>query len=192
MSIDEKIPVLSMLDLTLREFDDLYYSNEKLFRSVNNWFYFANDRKVSSLSVKGYVCYGRNRGRTRSYGFPEDGYGGLVLLCRSDADVNRLREKCEGEKKGVVPFQLNDGTEAHYGIVKDTIGAWGPGNAEYPLLIVPNKPQTKNWPYSMKGNTTFDKAGKEEGTLPYDVATSVIERLLPDTIKEIMGIPIRP
>jgi hypothetical protein len=111
-----------------------------------------------------------------------------VLLCRSDADVNLLREKCAGERKGVVTFRLNDGTEAHYGMVKDTVGVWGPANTEYPLLIVPNKPQTKTWPYSTEGNTTFDKAGKEEGTLPYYVATGAIERLIPDRIKEDLGI----
>jgi len=177
-----------MLDITVKEFDELYYVNEKLFRSVSNWFYFKNDKKASSLATRGYVCYGRNRGRTKSFGFPEDDYGGLVLLCRSDKiNINKLREKCAAEKGNIVRFELKDGTLAHYGIIRDAIGVWGSKNEEYPLLIIPNKPQTKKWPYSLKGNTTYDKASKEEGTIAYDVATGVIEKLLPDQVMNNLG-----
>jgi len=182
-------PTLSLLDLTLKEFDDLYYVNEKLFKSVNNWFYFANDKKVSSLAAKGYVCYGRNRGRTRSYGFPGDDFGGLVLLCGSDRiDMDAIRTKCADEKNGLVRFELTDGMPAHYGIVKDAIGVWGPVDGEHVLLMVPNKPQKKNWPYSLKGNTTFDKARYEEGTIAYYVAAGKIEKLLPDDVRKDIGI----
>ena len=189
MTSNQKALPLSLLDLTLREFEELYYTNEMIFRSVNNWFYFANDNKVSKLSSKGYVCDGRNRNRTRSFGFPEDAHGGLVLLCRSEKiDIDTVRAKCAEEKNGMVHFKLNDGTEAHYCILKDTVGAIGTKDAEYPLLIVPNKPQTKIWPYSLKGNMTFTEASKEEGTLPYYVATGKIESLLPIWVKEDIGI----
>ena len=179
---------LSLLDITVDEFDELYYTNEKLFKSVTNWFYFANDKKVSVLSTKGYVCYGRNRGRKRSFGWPEDDFGGLVLLCRSDANIGNIRTKFAEEKNSVVRFELKDGTKAHYGLLKDPAGACGPEGAEYPLLIVPNNPQTRRWPYSMKGSTTFDKASKEEGTLPFFVATGEIEKLLPGWVKEDLGL----
>ena len=184
------VPVLSLLDLTLKEFEELYYTNETVFRSVSNWFYFANDRKVSMLSSKGYVCYGRNRNRSRSYGFPEDSHGGLVLLCRSDADIEQIRAKCAAEKNNMVRFELTDGTPAHYSLLKDTVGAIDLKDKEYPLLIVPNKPQTKDWPYSLQGNTTFDKASMEEGTLPHYVATGKIEYLLPKWVKEDLGIQL--
>jgi len=180
--------VLSMMDLTLAEFEKLYYVNEKVFRSANNWFYFANDKKVSSLASKGYVCYGRNRARMKSFGFPQDGHGAAVLLCFSEADMNYLRERCADERKGVVQFDLNDGTEAHYAVLKDPVGAFGPESAEYPLVIVPNNPQTKIWPYSTKGFTTYEKASAEEGTLPYHVETGAVERLLPDNVKKDLGI----
>ena len=180
---------LRMLDITLREFEELYYTNEKLFRSVNNWFYFANDRKISSLSGKGYVCYGRNRNRSRSFGFPEDTHGGLVLICMSDGiDMNALRSKCAEEKNNMIRFELDDGTPAHYAILKDTIGAFGLKDDEYPVLIVPNKPQTISWPYSLQGNTTFDKASEEEGTISRYVATREIERSLPQSVKNDLGI----
>ena len=180
--------VLSLLDITLKEFEELYYTNEMVFRSVSNWFYFANDRKVSVLSSKGYVCYGRNRNRSRSYGFPEDTHGGLVLLCRSDADIEQIRTKCAAEKNNIVRFELSDGTPAHYCIMKDTVGAMGEVNKVYPLLIVPNKPQVKDWPYSLQGNTTFDKASREAGTLPNYVAMREIEKVLPDWVKDDLGI----
>ena len=176
--------VLSMMDLTLAEFEKLYYVNEKAFRSANNWFYFANDKKVSSLASKGYVCYGRNRARMKSFGFPQDGHGAAVLICRSAADMNGLREKCADERSGTVRFKLTDGTEAHYAVIKDCAGAFGPGGREYPLIIIPNNPQTKEWPYSMKGSTTYDKASREEGTLPFCVETGAIETLLPDRVKK--------
>jgi len=189
MPDDTNGPVLKMLDLTLREFDDLYYGNEKLFRSVNNWFYFANDKKLSSLSAKGYVCYGRNRGRTRSYGFPEDDFGALVLLCRSDGmDMDSVRAKCDVEKNGLVHFELTDGTPAHYGIIRDTIGVWGPVGSEHVLLMIPNKPQTISWPYSLKGNTSYDKASEEEGTITYHAESGMIGKLLPEHIKKDLGI----
>ena len=188
MPDDVKTSVLSLLDITVDEFDELYYTNEKLFKSVTNWFYFANDKKVSVLSTKGYVCYGRNRGRKKSFGWPDDDYGGLVLLCRSDAKMENIRAKFAEEKSSVIRFELKGGTKAHYGLIKDSVGAWGPAGAEYPLLIVPNNPQTKKWPYSTKGNTTFDKASKEEGTLPFFVATGEIEKLLPEWVKEDLGI----
>jgi len=190
MSDDVKDSVLNLLDITVDEFDELYYTNEKLFKSVTNWFYFANDKKVSVLASKGYVCYGRNRGRKRSFGWPEDDYGGLVLLCRSNADLNTIRANCAGEKNNLVRFELLDGTKAHYGLLKDSVGALGPAGTEYPLLIVPNNPQTKAWPYSTQGSTTFDKASKEEGTLPFFAATGAIEELLPDRVKEDLGIKI--
>jgi len=180
---------LRMLDITLREFEELYYTNERLFRSVNNWFYFANDRKVSVLSEKGYVCYGRNRNRSRSFGFPEDSHGGLVLICMSNnVDVNALKIKCADEKNNIVRFELEDGTSAHYAILKDTVGAFGQKDREYPVLIVPNKPQTKAWPYSLQGNMIFEKASKEEGTISHYVATGEMERILPSFIKEDLGI----
>ena len=188
MSVDANGSVLSMPDITLTEFEELYYANEKLFRSVNNWFYFANDKKISSLSSKGYVCYGRNRARTKSFGFPEDDHGGLVLLCSGNVDIDRLRKKCENEKNNLVRFELEDGTPAHYGIAKDPIGVWGPKGGEYPMLIIPNKPQTKIWPYSLNGNTTFGKASKEEGTLPYFVANGETQKLLPAEIKKDLGV----
>ena len=188
MMSDRKVPALSLLDLTLREFEELYYTNEMVFRSVSNWFYFANDKKVSVLSSKGYVCYGRNRNRSRSYGFPQDAHGGLVLLCRSDANVENIRTKCAMEKNNIVRFELNDGTPAHYCIMKDTVGAMGEVNNEYPLLIVPNKPQVNDWPYSLQGNTTFDKASKEKGTLPNYVAMGDVEKALPDWVKNDLGI----
>jgi len=180
--------VLSLLDITLDEFEELYYANERLFKSVTNWFYFANDKKVSVLASKGYVCYGRNRGRKKSFGWPDDDYGGLVLLCRSDADIGNIRMKCADEKNNIVRFELKDGTKAHYGLVKDSVGAWGPAGAEYPILIVPNNPKTRSWPYSTKGSTTYDKASTEDGTLPYFVATDAIKDLLPDRVKEDLGI----
>ncbi|MCL2608038.1 MAG: hypothetical protein FWD92_05750 [Methanomassiliicoccaceae archaeon] len=185
-----KEQALSMLDITLREFEELYYVNEKLFRSVNNWFYFANDRKASSLASKGYVCYGRNRARKQAFGFPEDGHGGLFLRCDSEADID-VRAKCGNEKNGIVYFDLEDGTKAHYGILKDPIGLWGPEDAEYSSVIIPNKPQTKTWPYSTKGSTTFEKASKEEGTLPYYVLSGEIEKLIPARIKEDLGLSDR-
>jgi len=188
MPDDIKGPVLSLLDITLDEFEELYYSNEKLFKSVTNWFYLANDKKVSVLASKGYVCYGRNRGRKKSFGWPDDDYGGLVLLCRSGADTANIRAKFAEEKNSFVRFELKDGTKAHYGLIKDSVGAWGPAGVEYPLLIVPNNPQTKKWPYSAQGSTTYDKASKEEGTLPFFVATNAIEELLPDWVKEDLGI----
>ena len=182
MSNDAK---LKLLDITLREFEELYYTNEKLFRSVNNWFYFANDKKVSPLSEKGYVCYGRNRNRSRSFGFPEDTHGGLVLLCVSeDIDINDIKARCSEEKNNMMRFELEDGTPAHYGVLKDTVGAIGPKDKEYPLLIVPNKPQTKTWPYSLHGNTTFEKANREEGTIAHYVASNKIEELLPSGVKD--------
>jgi len=190
MQDDAKINALGMLDITLKEFEELYYVNEKLFRSVNNWFYFANDKKASSLASKGYVCYGRNRARKQAYGFPEDGHGGLVLLCTSEADINDIRTKCGNEKNGIVHFELTDGTKAHYGMVKDPAGVLGPKDAEHVLVIISNKPQTRSLPYSMKGNTTFDKASMEEGTLPYYVASGAIERLLPAHVKDDLGLSV--
>ncbi|MCL2891021.1 MAG: hypothetical protein FWF40_03910, partial [Methanomassiliicoccaceae archaeon] len=77
---------------------------------------------------------------------------------------------------------------AHYGIAKDPIGVWGPKGGEYPMLIIPNKPQTKIWPYSLNGNTTFGKASKEEGTLPYFVANGETQKLLPAEIKKDLGV----
>lgn len=180
--------VLSMLDLTLEEFESLYFANEGIFRSVNNWFYFANDEKRSPLASKGYVRYGRNRGRRKALGFPEDDFGGLVLLCRSDIDLDAVRKRCIEEKTNVIHFELEDGTRAHYGIVNDAIGVWGPNDKEHILIIIPNKPKVYSWPYSMNGNTTFETASKEEGTLPYDVATGRVERMIPNTIKEDLGI----
>jgi hypothetical protein len=174
---------LNLLDITLREFEELYYTNEKLFRSVNNWFYFANDKKVSPLSEKGYVCYGRNRNRSRSFGFPEDTHGGLFLVCTSDADTNAIKAKCAEEKNNIMRFELDDGTPAHYAILKDTVGAIGPKDKEYPVLIVPNKPQTKTWPYSLQNNTTFDKASKEEGTITHYAVSREIEGSLPDWVR---------
>jgi len=191
MSADAKRSVLSMLDIKLTEYEQLYYANEKLFKSVGNWFYFANDVNATSLSAKGYVCYGRNRARRQAFTWPEDDKSGLVLLCRSEkADLQAIRAKCEDEKGVIVHFELTDGTKASYGVLNDAVGVFGPKDTEYPLLIIPNKPQTKIWPYSTKGNTTFDKASKEEGTLPYYVATGEIERLLPHNIKEELGIQI--
>jgi len=182
-------PRLRMLDITLREFEELYYTNEKLFRSVNNWFYFANDKKVSVLSEKGYVCYGRNRNRSRSFGFPEDSHGGLVLICMSNSiDINALKAKCADEKNNIIRFELDDGTPVHYGILKDTIGTFGQKDVEYPVLIVSNKPQTKTWPYSLQGNMTFEKASKEEGTISHYVATGKVEKMLPSQIKDDLGI----
>ena len=179
---------LNLMDLTLDEFEKLYYENEKLFRSSDNWFYFANDKKVSSLSSKGYVCYGRNRARKKSFGFPQDGHGAAVLLCHSKSDVDVIKKKCAGEKSNSVHFKLNDGTQAHYSVLKDVIGAFGQIGTEYPVVIITNNPQTKIWPYSAKGNTTYDKACTEEGTLPYEVATGAIEMLIPDDVKEDLGI----
>jgi len=185
---DRKVPVLSLLDITLKEFEELYYTNEMVFRSVSNWFYFANDKKVSVLSSKGYVCYGRNRNRSRSYGFPEDTHGGLVLLCRFDLDIKQIRKKCAAEKNNIVRFELSDGTPGHYTILNDAVGAIGSRDKEYPLLIIPNKPQVKDWPYSLQGSTTFDKASRENGTLPNYVATREIEKILPDWVKKDLGI----
>jgi len=179
---------LNLLDITLREFEELYYTNEKLFRSVNNWFYFANDKKISPLSEKGYVCYGRNRNRSRSFGFPEDTHGGLVLICTSDVNINNIRAKCDEEKNNIVRFELEDGTPAHYTVLNDTIGVFGLKDKGYPVLIVPNKPQTKTWPYSLKGNTTFEKASREEGTITNYVVTRKVEELLPSWVKEDLGI----
>jgi len=187
MPTDAEGSVLSMLDITLTEFEELYYANEKLFRSVNNWFYFANNKKISSLASKGYVCYGRNRARTKSFGFPQDDHGGLVLLCTGKVDMNVLRAKCSNEKNGLVRFELEDGTQAHYGILKDAIGACGP-KGEYPVLIIQNKPQTKAWPYSLHGNTTFHEASREEGTLPHYVSSGEIMKILPARIKEDLSI----
>lgn len=182
-------PALELLDLTLEEFDELYYTNQKLFRSVNNWFYFANDEKLSPLASRGYVRYGRNRARKKSLGFPEDDLGGAMLICRTEGvDINSICKKCEAEKENIVLFQLKDGTEAHYGILNDSVGAFGPKDLKHVVIIIPNKPQTKTWPFSLKGNTRFDTASKEEGTLPYDVCTGRIEDLLPDRIKEDLKI----
>ena len=180
---------LRMLDITLKEFEELYYTNEKLFRSVNNWFYFANDKKVSPLSEKGYVCYGRNRNRSRSFGFPEDTHGGLVLICLSEnVDMNSIKTKCAEEKNNLIRFEFDDGMPAHYTILKDTIGAFGQVDREYPVIIVPNKPQTKSWPYSLRGNTTFDKASEEEGTISYYVAAKEMERSLPLSVRNDLRI----
>jgi hypothetical protein len=185
----EKGSALKMLDLTLEEYDELYYTNQKLFRSVDNWFYFANDEKPSPLASKGYVRYGRNRARKKSLGFTKDDYGGAVLLCETeDMDIDSICKKCALEKENIVPFQLKDGTDAHYGVMNDSIGAFGPRGADRVLIIIPNKPQKKIWPFSMNGNARFDMASMEEGTLPYDVRTGKIEELLPDRVKEDLKI----
>jgi len=185
----EKGSALKMLDLTLEEYDELYYTNQKMFRSVDNWFYFANDEKPTPLASKGYVRYGRNRARKKSLGFTNDDYGGAVLLCRTEGiDVDAIRRKCALEKENVVPFRLKDGTDAHYGVIIDSVGAFGQIGANHVLIIIPNKPQKKIWPFSRNGNARFETASREEGTLPYDVRTGKIEELLPDRVKEDLGI----
>ena len=185
----EKGSALKMLDLTLEEYDELYYTNQKLFRSADNWFYFANDEKPSPLAPKGYVRYGRNRARKKSISLTEDDHGGAVLLCKTEGiDIDSIRRKCALGKENVVPFRLKDGTDAHYGVMNDSVGAFGQRGANHVLIIIPNKPQKKTWPFSTNGNARFDTASKEEGTLPYDVRTGRIEELLPDRVKEDLKI----
>ncbi|MCL2540186.1 MAG: hypothetical protein FWE53_01985 [Firmicutes bacterium] len=180
---------LSMLDMTENEYDKIYESNPELFYNISNWFYFANDKKVSPRA--GRVFYGHYHGNCYDLDHPRSRSGAAVLLCKSnEVNLPNLRTKCAGAKDGLVWFELDDEqkTKAYYGIVKDTAGAWGPKNAEYPVVVIPDNPQTMEWPYSLEGNTIFDKASKEEGTLPNAVATGAIEKLIPANIKQELGI----
>ena len=181
---------LDLLDVSLKQYDVLYAANEELFESVNNWFYFKNDKEASSRASQGLVRCGGSNGYSYERGIPWDDYGAAVLLCKSDkVNLDNLRTKCANAKDGVVRFELTDGTKAHYKIMKDPEGLFGPKGGEHVVIIIPNNPQTKKWPYSLKGKAAeFKDVRDEEGTLPHAVATGAIESLIPANIKAEIGL----
>ena len=171
---------LKMLDFSNSEFVDFYFDNKNFISNVDNYFYLKNDKqRANDPSCVVFGKYNNYYSETKGIHLDD---GAAVLYCNSNK-IDTLRKACEKEDDGLVRFKLkNRKTSAYVSVIKNIDGK------EYVGLVIKNNPKTIKLPYSKQGHTNYQKASKEDGTLPNMVKTGKLLDLIPDKILNLCGL----
>lgn len=174
--------ILKMIDLDFEGFRKLYYRSEKnknILKVANNWFYLANDKfkAKNERNVRYSIKYGMSGEDRKAY----MGKGAVVLYMESK-NLEEIKRQCEKAPKGYIAFNLKKSFGRAYISLLDF------EDKEVVAFVMKNKTRPFYFPFSLEGNTSYDKASNEFLSLPYMVENDEFVEMMPKKIKDLLGI----
>jgi hypothetical protein len=195
--MEQTVQVQTVQARLIEGFENNFYErNKKAIQATNNSGYFANDKKVSSAA--GCLRAGYCSGYWDDNYDPSFGSGAARHLL--NLPINNARTLCAHCQDGIFHFKLSNGARAFIyiaeeedkdGKITQSVGFTVPNDETNPktgkrYFDIPYT--TKE--YNPKRHYNFTNCKDETGSLPNMVATGKFIEMIPNEIKQKLGISV--